>query len=137
MSGSSKNQTLSEFAYKNNCYSIWEHFDELDEKYKLNEDIDFLYYNFIYNAIDAYFHNVHKLKIPYSKLEKIIFNTKFREKYLIKKIVFNKDFEKIAKLCLTVKDRDENYSSAREFYNFLMLTFKDFDINNYSLKSKC
>ena len=109
----------------------------MDEKYKLNEDIDFLYYNFIYNAIDAYFHNVHKLKIPYSKLEKIIFNTKFREKYLIKKIVFNKDFEKIAKLCLTVKDRDENYSSAREFYNFLMITFKDFDINNYSLKSKC
>ena len=109
----------------------------MDEKYKLNEDIDFLYCNFIYNAIDAYFHNVHKLKIPYSKLEKIIFNTKFREKYLIKKIVFNKDFEKIAKLCPTVKDRDEKYSSAREFYNFLMLTFKDIDINNYSLKSKC
>ena len=47
------------------------------------------------------------------------------------------NFEKIAKLCLTVKDRDEKYSSAREFYNFLMLTFKDFDINNYSLKSRC
>lgn len=94
MSGSSKNQTLSEFAYKNNCYSIWEHFDELDEKYKLNEDIDFLYYNFIYNAIDAYFHNVHKLKIPYSKLEKIIFNTKFRKNTLSKKLFLIKILKK-------------------------------------------
>ena len=29
----------------------------------LKADIDILYHSFIYNAIDAYFHNVHKLKI--------------------------------------------------------------------------
>ena len=34
-------EAVSEFKYKMNCYSVWDGFDELESKYKKNEDIDY------------------------------------------------------------------------------------------------
>lgn len=126
---------VDDFRYKSNCYSIWEGFDELDAKYKRGEDIEFSYYIFLQKTVECYFYNKQIPTIPLNKIEKIFQDDIFRKKYNIKKMP-DKQFIELFNRCTLEKSLEKRIENARNLYDYLMDLFNDFDIKNYSLKSK-
>lgn len=122
------------FKYKNNCYHVWDAFDELESKYNKGEDIDLSYYIFLQRVIDAYFYNKQIPSIPLNKIEKIFKDESYRLKYNIKKLP---DQQFIIKLinCFDEKAYDKKFEVAKEMYNYFLSQFRDFDINNLSIRS--
>lgn len=127
-------EDLDEGTYKMNCYGVWDGFDELEEKYKRKEDIDFSYYIFIERVINSYFQNKKLASVPLNKIEYILKNEEYRKKYNINKLP-NERFIELLLSCLTEKDYDKKFETAKNIYEYFLETFKDFDINNFSLRS--
>lgn len=125
---------IDDFKYKSNCYSVWDSYDELESKYKEKEDIDFTYYLFLQKVIDGYFYNKQIPSLPLNKIEKILKNEDYKNKYNILKLP-EKTFNELFLKCLSEKEYDKKFANAKELYNYFMNEFKDFDINNYALRS--
>jgi hypothetical protein len=126
---------LDDFAYKMNCYGVWDGFDELEEKYKRKKDIDFSYYIFIERIINAYFQNSKFASVPLNKIEYILNDEEYRRNYNITRFA-DEEFSKLLTECLNEKDYDKKFMCAKRIYNYFLNKFKDFDINNFMLRSK-
>lgn len=127
-------EDLDESTYKMNCYGVWDGFDELEEKYKRKEDIDFSYYMFIERIINSYFQNSKLASVPLNKIEYILKDEEYRKKYNVKQLP-NKEFIDLLLNCLNEKDYNKKFICAKNIYEYFKNTFNDFDINNFSLKS--
>lgn len=127
-------EPVDEFKVKMNCYHVWDGFDELDSKYKNNEDIDYVYYMFLQKIIDSYFYNKQIPLMSHSKIEKILTNEEYRNKYNIKKLP-DPTFCNLLINCFKEKDYDRKYECAKEIYNYFLSQHLDFDINNFELRS--
>lgn len=127
-------EDLDDYTYKMNCYGVWDGFDELEEKYKRKEDIDFSYYMFIEQIINSYFQNSKLASVPLNKIEYILKNETYRNRYNVKQLP-NKEFIDLLLNCLNEKDYDKKFICAKNIYEYFKDTFNDFDINNFSLKS--
>lgn len=127
-------EPLDESTYKMNCYGIWDGFDELEEKYKRKEDIDFSYYIFLERMINSYYQNNQIASVPLNKIEYILKNEEYRKKYNINKMP-NDNFCELLIKCFEEKDYDKKFNNAKELYQLFISEFKDFDINDFSLKS--
>ena len=125
---------LDNFKYKMNCYSVWDGFDELESKYNKHQDIDFSYYIFLQRVIDAYFYNKQIPSIPLNKIEIILKDIEYREKYNVRKMPNQEFIIRIIK-CLDEKDYDKKFEYAKDFYNYFLNQFNDFDINNLVVRS--
>ncbi len=125
---------LDNFKYKMNCYSVWDGFDELESKYNKHQDIDFSYYIFLQRVIDAYFYNKQIPSIPLNKIEIILKDIEYREKYNVRKMP-NKEFIIRIIKCLDEKDYDKKFEYAKDLYNYFLNQFNDFDINNLVVRS--
>lgn len=125
---------IDDFKYKLNCYIVWDGFDELESKYNKKEDIDFTYNIFLQRVIDAYFYNKQIPSIPLNKIEKVLKDEVYRNKYNIVKLP-DQDFITKLNNCFNEKDYDKKYIFAKELYKYFLNEFKDFDINNFSLRS--
>jgi predicted nucleotidyltransferase len=125
---------LDNFKYKMNCYSVWDGFDELESKYNKHQDIDFSYYIFLQRVIDAYFYNKQIPPIPLNKIEIILKDIEYREKYNVRKMP-NKEFIIRIIKCLDEKDYDKKFEYAKDLYNYFLNQFNDFDINNLVVRS--
>lgn len=130
-----KPSKIADFDYKNNCYHIWDCFDELESKFNEKADIDLSYYNFLNAAFMGYMANTMGFTVPINKFEKIIKDKDFCDRYFKKSVKFNPDFKALAIACLDQKGKNQKIKNAKNLYKFLMKEFKDFDINNYSLVS--
>lgn len=127
-------ENVSEYKYKMNCYSVWDGFDELESKYNKNEDIDFTYNIFLQRVIEAYFYNKQIPSIPLNKIEKILNNEEYRNKYNVKRLPDQEFINKITK-CFNEKEYNNKYKFAKDLYNYFLTQFKDFDINNLEVRS--
>ena len=125
---------LDNFKYKMNCYSFWDGFDELESKYNKHQDIDFSYYIFLQRVIDAYFYNKQIPSIPLNKIEIILKDIEYREKYNVRKMPNQEFIIRIIK-CLDEKDYDKKFEYAKDLYNYFLNQFNDFDINNLVVRS--
>lgn len=125
---------ISDYQYKMNCYSVWNSFDELDSKYKNNEDIDYSYYIFLNETINAYFRNNRIPLLPINKIEKILMNDDFRKRYQLKKLP-NKEFLDLLIKCFKEKDYNKKYFDAKDLYIYFMNNSKNFDINDFAVRS--
>lgn len=125
---------LDNFKYKMNCYSVWDGFDELESKYNKHQDIDFSYYIFLQRVIDAYFYNKQIPSIPLNKIEIILKDIEYREKYNVRKMPNQEFIIRIIK-CLDEKDYDKKFEYAKDLYNYFLNQFNDFDINNLVVRS--
>ena len=124
---------MPEFKTKMNSYTIWHSFYELTTKYEDKEDIDFTYNIYLNNIIKSYFLNNGIPELPVHKIERILTNPDFRNRYNVKKLPDNTFIELLLK-CFNEKDYDKKYSNAKELYNYYM-SKHNFDINNFSLRS--
>ena len=125
---------VDEFKYKMNCYSVWDGFDELESKYNKGEDIDFTYNIFLERVIDAYFYNKQIPSIPLNKIEKILKDETYRIKYNVKKLPEQEFIDKLLN-CFNEKDYNKKFLYAKELYNYYSNQFKNFDINDFVLRS--
>lgn len=125
---------LDNFKYKMNCYSVWDGFDELESKYNKHQDIDFSYYIFLQRVIDAYFYNKQIPSTPLNKIEIILKDIEYREKYNVRKMPNQEFIIRIIK-CLDEKDYDKKFEYAKDLYNYFLNQFNDFDINNLVVRS--
>ena len=125
---------LDEATYKMNCYGVWDGFDELEEKYKKNLDIDFSYYIFLERTINSYFQNKKIPTIPLNKIEYVLNDEEYRNNYHVKKLPDEK-FLKLLLDCFKEKDYDKRYLYACHLYDYFKEQFSDFDINNFNLRS--
>ena len=125
---------LDEGTYKMNCYGVWDGFDELEEKYKRKEDIDFSYYIFIERVINSYLQNSKIGSVSLNKIEYILKDEEYRKKYNIDKLPDEKFINLLLK-CLTEKGYETKFENAKNIYEYFLEKFKDFDINNFSLRS--
>lgn len=125
---------IDDFKYKMNCYSVWDGFDELESKYSKNEDIDFSYNIFLQRVIESYFYNKQIPSIPLNKIEKILKDETYRNKYNIIKLP-EEDF--IIKLinCFDEKDYHKKFKYAKDLYCYFLSKCTNFDINNFSVRS--
>ena len=126
---------VDEFKYKSNCYSVWDGFDELQDKYNSNEDIDFSYYLFLQRIIGSYFYNKKIPTLPLNKIEKILMNEEYFKRYNIVKMP-DRDFCALLVSCFKEKERDKRFDNAKKLYAYFLSQFSDFDIGNYSLRSE-
>ena len=121
--------------YKKNCYMVWSRFDELDLKYKRNQDIDFNYCIFLQEVINSYFQNKRIYKVGLCKIDFILKDENFKKNYNIGKKIDQKFLDLLLK-CLNEKDRDNKYKCAKQLYKYFKKEFSDFDINNYKAIKK-
>lgn len=125
---------IDEFNYKLNCYSVWDGFDELYDKYIRKQDIDFSYNIFLDRIISSYFSNKRIPSLPSNKIESILKNKDYRKKYNIIKMPDNKFCELLLN-CFNEKEYNKRIKCARKIYNYFFEVFNDFDINNFALRS--
>ena len=125
---------ISEFKWKMNCYTIWHSFYELESKYIKCEDIDFTYNMFLNDIIKSYFLNNGIPILPVYKIEKILTNEEYRNKYNIKKLPDDVFIDKLLK-CFSEKDYDKKFYCAKDIYNYYMKKNPNFDINNFKYRS--
>ena len=126
---------VSEYAWKMNCYNVWHSFYELTSKYTKNVDIEFTYNIFLNNLSRAYFANNQIPLLPVHKIERILSDDMYRERYNLKKLP-EKEFSDKLLACFAAKDYDEKYICAKELYNYYMEQNSKFDINNFAFRSK-
>ena len=126
---------IPEFKWKMNCYTVWHSFDELNSKYIKNEDIDYTYNIYLNDIIKAHFLNNQIPTLPVHKIEKILTNKEYRNRYNIKKLPEDIFIDKLLK-CFKEKDYNKKYEYAKELYDYYMTQNKDFDINNFELRSE-
>lgn len=126
---------IDEFKYKSNCYSVWDGFDELEDKFVSNADIDFSYYIFLERLIGAYFYNKKIPTFPLNKIEKILLDDEYFKRYNVDKMPDQKFIDLLVK-CFKEKDRDKKFSNAKELYEYFLNQFSDFRIEDYSLRSE-
>lgn len=126
---------IDDFKYKSNCYSVWDAFDELEDKYKSHKDIDFSYYIFLERLIKGYFYNKKIPSFPLNKLESILMNGEYYKRYNINKMPDQK-FINLLTNCFKEKGYDKKYINAKKLYEYFMSEFSDFNINDYSLRSE-
>ena len=125
---------IEDSKYKMNCYRVWDCFDELESKYRKDEDIDFTYYIFLQQIIESYFYNKQLPSIPLNKLEKILKDNNYRKKYNIIKLPEQKFIDLLLN-CLNSKQYDNKFINAKILYLYFLQQFNDFDINNFELRS--
>ena len=126
--------TLAEFKKKMNNYTIWHSFYELTSKYERKEDIDFTYNIYLNNIIESYFLNKQIPLLPIHKIEKMLINEEYRNRYNINKLPEDKFVNKLLN-CFNEKDYNKRYGCAKELYDYYMEQNNDFDINDFSLRS--
>lgn len=127
-------EDLDDYTFKMNCYRVWNGFDELEEKYKKKEDIDFSYYIFLEGVIESYFQNSKIASVPLNKIEYILKDEEYRRKYNIKTMP-KEEFVNLLLDCLNEKEYDKRFECTKKIYEFFRNEFNSFDINNFSLRS--
>lgn len=113
---------------------MWDGFDELEDKYKNHEDIDFSYYLFLERLVNGYFYNKKIPSFPLNKLEKILMNEDYFKKYNINKMP-DREFIYLLINCFKEKDYDKKFLNAKKLYEYFFKQFNDFCIDDYSLRS--
>ena len=127
-----KLKDLDSYTYSMNCYKVFEYFAEVESKYRNKMDIDLSYYLFIERLVHAYLQNKKIGSVSLNKLEYILENKEFKEKYSINKLPDEK-FIELLKDCLKEKDYNKRFVCAKRIYDHFTNEFSDFDINNFSL----
>lgn len=120
---------IPEFKWKMNCYTVWHSFYELNSKYIRNEDIDFTYNIFLNDIIKSYFLNNEIPLLPVHKIERILTDEEYREKYNVKKLPDDMFINKLLK-CFNEKDYDKKIVCAKELYDCFMNVSSSFDIKD-------
>lgn len=126
---------ISAYSWNMNCYNVWHSFYELTSKHKKRIDIEFSYNMFLNNIIKAHFANNQIPYLPVHKTERILSDSAYRERYNLKKLP-EKEFTDKLLACFTAKEYNDKYICAEELYNYYMGVNPDFDINNFSFRSK-
>lgn len=127
-------ETVNEDDFKMYCYGVWDGFDELTSKYSSKEDIEFSYNIFLQRVIEAYFYNKRLPSISLNKIERVLNNESYRNKY--KPIKLPDDtFIQLLNNCFNNKEYIKKYESAKELYSYFMKQFPQFDINKFELKT--
>lgn len=126
---------VSEYSWNMNCYNVWHSFYELTSKYRKNIDIEFSYNIFLNNITRAHFANNQIPYLPVHKTERILSDSAYRERYNLKKLP-EKEFSDKLLACFKAKEYTEKYIRAEKLYNYYMGANPDFDINNFSFRSK-
>lgn len=126
---------ISEFEWKMNCYTIWHAFYELTTKYEKNEDIEYTYNIYINEVIKAHFKNNSIPTLPTHKIEKMFTNEQYRNRYNVKQLPEQEFIDKVLN-CLNEKEYNKKYEYAKDLYNYYMNQNKDFNINNFILRSE-
>ena len=126
---------VSQYGWNMNCYNVWHSFYELTAKYNRNADIDFTYNIFLTNITRAHFANSQIPFLPVHKTERILSDEKYRQRYNLKKLP-EKPFTDRLLACFAAKDCDRKYACAKDLYDYYMARNADFDINNFSFRSK-
>ena len=127
-------ESVSEFKWKMNCYTIWHSFYELNSKYTKNEDIDFTYNMFLNDIIKAHFLNNEIPLLPVHKIERILTDEEYRKKYNVKKLPDDIFVDKLLK-CFNEKDYNKKFTYAKNLYDYYMDKNSNFNINNFSFRS--
>lgn len=125
---------INEYQFKMNCYAVWESFDELDSKFKNNQDIDLCFYHFIQCALAALAYNKCIGTFNINKIERFLVDEAYRKKYGITKFFNQKEIDILVK-SLTDKTQIQKYENAKNLYEYICKEF-DFDIANFSHRTK-
>ena len=126
---------VSTYSWNMNCYNVWHSFYELTAKYNRQLDIEFSYNIYINNITRAYLQNKQMPLLPVHKIEKILTDEAYVQRYNLKKLP-EKDFSDKLLACFSAKEYHEKYSCAKVLYDYFMAQHPDFDINNFSFRSK-
>ena len=118
-----------------NCYTVWHTFYELTTKYENNEDTEYTYNIFLNEVIKAHFKNNSIPTLPTHKIEKMFTNEQYRNRYNVKYLPEQEFIDKILN-CLNEKEYNKKYEYAKDLYNYYMNQNKDFNINNFILRSE-
>lgn len=126
---------VSEFRWNMNCYNVWHSFYELTSKYEKGADIDFTYSIFLNNIISAHFSNSSIPMVSMHKMERILTDKQYRERYNMIKMPRQEFCDRLI-ACFNEKDRDRKYVRAKSLYEYYMARNSSFDINNFSFRSE-
>ena len=126
---------ISEYSWNMNCYNVWHSFYELTAKYNKQQDIDFSYNIYLNNITRAHLQNNQIPLLPVHKIERILTDEKYVQRYNLKKLP-EKEFSDKLLACFSAKEYGQKYICAKQLYQYYMMQNPDFDINNFSFRSK-
>ena len=126
---------VSAYSWNMNCYNVWHSFYELTAKYNSQRDIDFSYNIYLNNITRAYLQNKRLPLLPVHKIEKILTDENYVRRYNLKKLP-EKQFSDKLLACFNAKEYSVKYQRAKELYDYFMAQHQEFDINNFSFRSK-
>lgn len=115
------------------CYYLWDDLDSLKSAVERGANINLLYYLALERLIKTYFEITGVADIPFGKLERILFDSGFAQKYGIKKLPAP-EFCRLLHRCLNCGD-EEKPAAIRQLYDFVINACGGFDIDKFVLRS--
>lgn len=126
---------LTEFELLSSKYGCWDKLDELTVIYSEKRDNFYLAYYELYKELIVLHGKVKKIrKVSLTKLDKLLDDKLFRDKYGISKFYDEYDTCLIRE-CMVLDTRDKMMEKITSFYNHVMELSGGFDINKFVLRS--
>ncbi len=116
---------------KFDIYGVWSLMDELNSLSDEKKSVYLVYNKLLENLMLLYFKNNRIPKISLTKIEKILGETAFTERYHIQKL----PDKKFTKLFLDAL-HGQNVQSIQKLYDFVIRDLGGFDITKFKLKGK-
>lgn len=111
-------------------YYLWDRYDELQSLYHKKLHIDLQYWLLVDALISAYYDFCNLPHIPHSKIELILNDKDFAERYHIKKMPEKAFCDKLM-LCFKARNNKQKLSAVRKFYDYVLDVGGGFDIGSF------
>lgn len=114
-------------------YLLWDSYDELKSLAANGWHIDLQYWVLVNSLITAYYDFANIAHAPLGKLEQILTDCKFAEKYHIKENP-PKEFTEKLMACMKSETKDDKMMAIDDFYNYVINCGGGFDIGKFSTR---
>ena len=120
---------LTDFSF--DCYGAWDLMDELNSLSKDKKALGLVYYKLLEKLMDMYFRAQRIPKMPLTKMERIMTDSRFAKRYHIQKLP-DQTFIKLFLVALC----DMKVIKIKKLYDFVIKSVGGFDISDFKLHSK-
>ena len=111
-------------------YYLWDRYDELKSLYHKKLHIDLQYWLLVDALISAYYDFCNLPHVPHSKIEPILTNKDFAERYHITKMP-EKDFCDKLMLCFEAKSKKQKLAAVKVLYDYVLDCDGGFEIGSF------
>ena len=123
-------EALSDYDKSFIKYYLWDRYDELLSLSKKNLHLDLQYWGLVDALITAYYNFHNFAHIPDSKIEQILTDPQFAQRYHVKNMPHPNFTHKLI-ACFKAKNKKQKLETIKDFYDFVMNSDGGFDIGQF------